>query len=77
MKFYFIHVILVLNLSKQFDVCYSMKLKENVLASKLFQLSISGKILLKNRYGYVIAVTSIDNIGVGKIQPGKKKTLFQ
>jgi hypothetical protein len=24
-----------------------------------------------SRYGYVIAVTSIDNIGVGKIQPGK------
>jgi DNA-directed RNA polymerase subunit E'/Rpb7 len=30
-----------------------------------------------NRYGYVIAVTSIDNIGVGKIQPGKSKTSIE
>lgn len=25
-----------------------------------------------DRYGYVIAVTSIDSVGVGKIQPGKQ-----
>ncbi len=54
-----------------------MKLKENVLASKLFQSQISWKNLSFNRYGYVIAVTSIDNIGVGKIQPGKKKISFE
>ena len=28
-----------------------------------------------HRYGYVIAVTSIDNVGVGKIQPGTKHIL--
>jgi len=49
-----------------------MKLKENVLASKLLSSLISlKKTLYFDRYGYVIAVTSLDNIGVGKIQPGK------
>ena len=73
MKYYFIHVISVLNFLKQFDVCYSMKLKENVLESKLLHLPIPSKNLSLHRYGYVIAVTSIDNIDVGKIQPGKNK----
>ena len=30
----------------------------------------SGKDSCFDRYGYVIAVTSLDNIGVGRIQPG-------
>ena len=41
-----------------------------------WQVSGSYQLIFPNdlsfhRYGYVIAVTSIDNIGVGKIQPGK------
>ncbi len=56
-----------------------MKLKANVLASKFIFLLISSKKnhLSFHRYGYVIAVTSIDNIGVGKIQPGIKKIFIE
>ncbi|CAF2627976.1 unnamed protein product [Rotaria sp. Silwood2] len=35
---------------------------------------VEGKCI--GRYGYVIAVTSIDNIGVGKIQPGRGYVIF-
>ena len=74
MKFYFILAISVLNLKKQFDECSSMKLKENALESQLkYKEMISSMIKFSIfRYGFVIAVTAIDNIGVGKVQPGKR-----
>ncbi len=40
------------------------------------EISISNVSLLFHRYGFVIAVTTIDNIGAGVIQPGRGFVLY-
>ncbi len=57
-----------------------MKLKEPVLESKTFNwdvcpLNIKHELNIK-RYGFIIAITTIDNIGTGLIQTGRGYVVY-
>lgn len=55
-----------------------MKLKEPVPESMLPQLFIyfNDLFISIQRYGFIIAITTIDNIGTGLIQPGRGYVVY-
>ena len=79
LNFSLVHPVLVLLLhltephivefiGKEFQLCL------NCFDLICFSISLKNphnRILFDYRYGFVIAVTTIDNIGVGEIQPGR------